>query len=836
MERYCNSSWMQIIQLLNSDIEMGLSEKDCEIIRRRKGSNKIDLPDKTKIYKYILNSLKEKYTIIKIIIAILLFVFQKYIPGLIIIGILISDMGINTLYFLQRDKEVSNLQRLNSTETVVIRDGMEKIIKSEELVVGDIVRFSRNSLIPADIRIIKSDHLRVNEKTITGEDLLKEKFENKILSGNLSISDMKNLLFKGSTVCDGSGIGVVIEVGNSTQIGKLLAMFKSANTRKHSFKKMTTNIVEKYLLIFFIIIISVGMFFIISGQDVDKTFFTKALFAIGCMPLSVVAILSYNLIINQYAKDDIEIINFSVFNLVNDIDILFLDKIGAISKEEMVVDRIYVNESIIGKDDTYKKEITSDRLLEISLICNNSSYNVAEGTGTGDLAEVAFLGYAARKKVFKSAVDINNTKLFEIPMDPDKKLFTVVTNVKGRYRANTRGNLDIVLDKCTHIMLEGIERELTDEIRNRIKLIDMSFSTEGLITQGFAYRNFNYQPSKSENIESNMVFVGIAGLENPLIHNIKNDIRNIKDRGIVPILFTEESKLSAITNCLKCEIIRNKNQVVAGIELDSLNQDEFKELVGRVRVFCRVTPEIKAKIVALFVKDGYKVATVGENLNDIPVLNLANVGISKGEATEMVKKISDVYIKDNYLEGLFNIRKYSKEIKTNIQRALKLFFMTVLSELIILSGCLILGQIGIMNFWIMLIVNAIVMIPLSIITVLRSGKEVSIIGMIIRSIVVSIITLISIYKVEPSEGQIIPLIFLGTDALIFTLLNNKVSIRKISNELTLGIVTLFIILISAFLITFINGIIIRDIIIIEIIISIVILLTYEILSEKWQNS
>ena len=385
-------------------------------------------------------------------------------------------------------------------------------------------------------------------------------------------------------------------------------------------------------------------------------------------------------------------------------------------------------------------------------------------------------------------------------------------------------------------MLEGIERELTDEIRNRIKLIDMSFSTEGLITQGFAYRNFNYQPSKSENIESNMVFVGIAGLENPLIHNIKNDIRNIKDRGIVPILFTEESKLSAITNCLKCEIIRNKNQVVAGIELDSLNQDEFKELVGRVRVFCRVTPEIKAKIVALFVKDGYKVATVGENLNDIPVLNLANVGISKGKATEMVKKISDVYIKDNYLEGLFNIRKYSKEIKTNIQRALKLFFMTVLSELIILSGCLILGQIGIMNFWIMLIVNAIVMIPLSIITVLRSGKEVSIIGMIIRSIVVSIITLISIYKVEPSEGQIIPLIFLGTDALIFTLLNNKVSIRKISNELTLGIVTLFIILISAFLITFINGIIIRDIIIIEIIISIVILLTYEILSEKWQNS
>lgn len=836
MERYCNSSWMQIVKLLNSDIEVGLCEKDCEIIRRRKGSNKIDLPDKTRVYKYILSSLKEKYTLIKIIIAILLFVFQKYILGFIIIGILISDLVINVVYFVRRDKEVSNLQKLNSTDTVVIRDGMEKVIKSEELVVGDIVRFSRNSLIPADIRIIKSDDLKVDEKTITGENFLKEKYEDKILSSNLSISDMKNLLFKGSTVCDGSGLGVVIEVGNSTQIGKLLAMFKSANTRKHSFKKMTTNIVDKYFLIFFAIIIIAGILFIMSGYDVDKSFFTKALFAIGCMPLSIIAILSYNLIINQYAKDDIDIVNFSVFNLVNDIDILFLDKIGAISEEQMNVDRVYVNESIIGKDDTYKKEITFDRLLEISLICNSSSYNVAEDTGTGDLIEVAFLGYAAKKKVFKSAVDSNNPKLFELPRDPDKKLLTVVTKVKGRYRANTRGNLDIVLDNCTHIMLDGIERELTDEIRNRIKLLDMSFSTEGLITQGFAYRNFNYQPSKSENIESNMVFVGIVGLENPLKHNIRNDVRDIKDRGIVPILFTEESKLSAIANCLKCEIIRNKNQVVAGIELDSLNQDELKELVGRVRVFCRVTPEIKAKIVALFVKDGYKVATVGEDLNDIPVLNLANVGISKGETTEMVKKISDVYIKENYLEGLFNIRKYSKEIKTNIQRALKLFFMTVLSELIILSGCLIIGQMDIMSFWTILIVNAIIMIPLSIITVLKSGKEVSTISMTIRSIVVSIITLISIYKVEPSEGQIIPLIFIGADALIFTLLNNKVSIRKISNELILGIVTLFIMIISSFLITFINGIIIRDIIIIEIIISIVILFTYEILSEKWQNS
>lgn len=815
---------------------MGLSEKDCELIRRRKGSNRVDLPNKSKIHKYILSSIKEKITLINIIIAILLFTFQKYLLGLVVVVILVCNLIINILHSIKRDEEVANLEKLNSTETVVIRDGMEQIIKSEELVVGDIVRVSRNSIVPADIRIIKSDDLKVNEKDITGENFLKEKYENKILSNNLSISDMKNLLFKGSKICNGSGIGIVVEVGNATQIGKLLAMFKSANNRKHNFKRMMIDSVEKYTLIFFILIIILGVFFIISGQDTKGDFITKALFAVGCMPISIIAILSYNLIVNKYAKDDVEIINFSVFNLVNDINILFLDKIGAISKEEMVVDRIYINEDIIGKDDVYKKEITSDRLLEISLICNSSVYNIADDTGVGDLTELAFLRYAARKKVYKSAVDSNNPRLFEIPTDSDKKFLTVVTKVKGRYRANTRGNLDAVLDKCTYIMMEGIERELTDEIRNRIKLLDMSFSSEGLLTQGFAYRNFSYQPSKSENIESNMVFVGVVGLENPLKHNIRNDIRNIKDRGIVPILFTDESKLSAIANCLKCEIIRNKNQVVAGIELDSLNQDELKELVGRVRVFCRVTPEIKAKIVALFVKDGYKVATVGEDLSDLPVLNLANTGISKGEANPMVKKISDIYIKENYLDGLFNVRKYSKELKVNIQRSLKMFFMTVLSEIIILSGCLIIGQMDIMNFWNIFIINSIVMIPLSIIIILRGGKEDSIIGMIIRSIVLSIVTLISVYKVEHLEAQIIPLAFLGIDSLIFTLLNSNVSIKRISNELILGIVTFFIILISIFGIIFFNGIVVRDIIVIEILVSIFILFIYEILAEKWQNS
>ncbi len=836
MERFCNSSWSQIVQLLKSNIETGMSEKDCELLKRRKGRNIVDLPDKVKTHKFILDALKQKNIYIYIAIVFILFWFKKYLWGGVIIGIFAINIIINIIYAMHRNLAAGNLEKVLSSDVVVVRDSLEQLISSEELVYGDIVRLAPGNIVPADIRIIKSNELVADESILLGEQSIKAKNSEIILSDSLQLTEMSNIAFKGSSIIGGDGLGVVIEIGNSTVIGKLLTMIKSSNNRKHSFKDEVYNKFDQCFAILFVIIMAGWAALYFSGMDTESTFLVKGVFALGCLPVSIIGILSYNLIVNKYAKRGINLINFSIFNLINDINIIFLDKIGAISHEEMNVSKLYVNEKIIDKDDVYKKEMTIDRLIEMSVICNNATYDIGQDSGEGDMKEVAFLSYAARKKISKATVDINNSKMFEMPEDPEKKFMTVITRVKGRFRANVRGNLDTILENCTHIMLEGIERELTEELRNKIKFMDMNFSTEGLITVGFAYRNFNYLPSKSENIESNMVFVGMFGLENPLKNNIKNDIRNLKDRGIVPILFTDESKLSAITNGLKSEIIRNKSQVVAGIELDSLNPEELKELAGRVRIFCRVTPEIKAQIVALFVKDGYNVAAVGDSLNDLQTLNLANVGISRGNAPEMVKNLSDVFIKENYLEGLFEIKKYSAELKTNIRRGFKLFFNALFVELVLMIACVFWGQAESVSFVSLFIANGLILLPLIVITILKSGKESSIIGMFIRSAVLSIISLISMYKVEMPEVQIIPLIYISMDLLFLTVCNSGVSLRKISNELILSIVTFFAIIIAVVLIITFNSIVVRDVIMGEIIVSVFIFLVYEILAKKWQNS
>ncbi len=836
MEKYCINSWAQIVELLNSNVQAGVSENDCEAIRLKHGTNKIDLPSGNGLYKHIFNALKQKGIIIYIIITIILFIFRFYLFGGIAALILISNLIILIMHTTKRDKEIGVLERLNSEDIVVIRDGTQKKIKSEELVMGDIVRFNRDSVIPADLRIISAKDIKVDEKSITGETFYKEKFESKIIGNIYSLSDMKNILFKGSVIKSGDGLGIVIATGNFTQLGRVLAMLTYASNRKHNFGTMVSKLLEKYLLIYFVSILVIGSYFVYTGEDIQKKYICTALFALGCFPIAIIAKLIFNSVVKSFLNQNIEIINFSVFNLIKDVNILFLDKVGAISKKEMIVKKIFINNSVISTSDSYSKEITFDRIVEISLICNNAIYNASNDSGKGELDELAFLSYAAKKKIYKASIDSKNSRTLEIPMDSDKRFFTVVSNFDRRYRANTRGNVDDVLERCKYIMIEGVERELTDEYKAIIKDTDMNLSIEGLITEGFAYRNFSYEPSKGENIESNLVFVGIIGLENPLEENLKNSIERIKDKAIVPILFTEESKLSAITNAKKANIIKNDNQVVAGIELDSLNHQELRDLLCRVRVFCRVNPEIKSKIVSLFIKDGHRVATTGENLGDLPALNLSNVGIGKGKASVMVKRLCDVYIQENYLDGFFKIRDFSRVFSKNIDRGFKMYFMTILSELFVLLGCLIMGQTESLDSWNILVINGFLFIPISLIILLKRGRDISNNEMITRASILSVITMISIYKVDGKEATLIPLTILSMGILLFTLFNSNVSIRRLSNELVMGIVSFLIIIIAIVGVILINNILPKDIIIIELAVSIIFLIIFEILARKWQNS
>lgn len=837
MERYCNNTWNRIVELLNSDYIQGLDEQRCLALQKKNGLNKVSVPSSSKLYMKILNVFKEKYIIIYIIAIIMLFYLKSNVCAFITIGMFVLNLIVLILHSVNRDRDISELSNLENDKAVVIRNGIQRTVNSEELVVGDIVKVGNGTIVPADLRIIEANNLMVNEKAITGEDVYTKKYSEKIIGRVTKLKEMNNLLFKGTEIKNGDGTGVVIATGSSSQLGRLLSMMIYSSTRKHNFGSMINEYIGKYFFAYFGFVILFCIYAIISGSDIANTYAAAAVFSIGCFPVFLIQAITAKSIIKRFEEDDIHIVNFSIFNLIKDVSILFLDKVGSISKKEMEVKKIYINNDIISTDDPYVKEITFDRIVEISLICNNGVYDAGSENNVGELDEIAFLKYAARKKIYKHSIDSRNTRVIDIPMDEDKRFQTVVTRFSRGYRANSRGNVDAVLDICTHFMVNGIERELTDEIRSEIKKIDMNMSIEGMITEGFAYRNFNYEPSKSENIESNMVFVGIMGMENPLEDNLEGSINKIRDKSLLPIIFTEESKLSAMTNASKANLAKSKNQVVAGIEMDSLNESELKELLCRVRVFCRVTPEIKSKIVSLFIKDGHKVACTGEALGDLPALNLSNVGIAKQGASNVVKRISDVYIGKNYLDGFIKLRKFAKMLHDNIERVFKTYFMILISEMIVILTNMCIGQENSLDSWGVATINGILSIPLLLMVVLsEKGRKITLNTMILRSIIMSVTASIALYGSEGKEASIISLVILSIGTILFVMFNSQISIRKMSNELIMFLISLLILFVSVAVIIFMNDVRIRDIIAIELGFSVIFFLIFEILSKKWQDS
>ena len=711
MEKYCNNTWKDVVKVLHSNIDSGLSETECDDRRKVYGDNSIKLPSISVNFKNIMRI----YLLIQILSCVVLFLNKQIVMSLIVLIIFLINIITKIITTYKKNKKLSFLQKINNTTTTVLRSNSERIIKSSELVKGDIVYFQKGSLIAADLRIIEAEDLMVDEKNLTGETFYKNKFESKISGYVSSIGEMTNILFKGSIIREGSGMGIVVETGDNTQLGKVLSMLYHSTNNKSSL----SNLIEKRFSNILIMMLFISMISLPLGILFYKTFdnFLICLFAITILPLNLLILIISNILKRDLLKDKIELINISTLNLINEVELIFLDKVGSITESNMYLSKIYCNDTIINSNEVnYDEDICVKRIIDTVLLSNNATYNVDSDSGIGDLAEVAYLRFAAKHKIYKSIIDSKHPRIFDIPMESEEQIFTTVNRYKSGYRANVKGSVDSLLKKCTHIMIEGEERIITEEDIEKIKAVHYNLSIEGLYIQAVSYRNFSYMPTPSENIECNLVFVGLIALKNPFIKDIDKDISEIKNRGMIPILFTEDNIIAASTIGKKAGFIYDNSGVISGVELDSLTSEELKNTLEKVKVFCKVTPELKNKIVGTYVKANYKVAASGETLSDLSSLGAAKVAIGKGDAPIVVKKICDVFIKDNYLKGFVSLFDVSKRFMLGLYEKLYYFIIIALSEIFIINMQLLIKGKDEINYMMILFTNIFIFIPLTIVS------------------------------------------------------------------------------------------------------------------------
>lgn len=802
LNKYCNNSWRTVVDVLKTDIYKGLTEKECKIRKRKFGNNIIESPKNTKGIKVYIKSIFRVYILIELISSIFLFVEENFLFAYIVFFIFIINISKILKDIGKMHKEAQLLQNLNKATCTVLRDRREKIIMSSDVVRGDIIYFKKDSLIAADIRIIEAKDIKVDEKNITGENFIKDKYESKINSVVSNLGEMHNILFKGSVIKEGEGFGVAIETGDATQLGKILGILTHSNTNKHDLGEVIEKSIGKVMAI--LCILAISLFFTFNEYESSLNNIIIQLFIISSIPVRpLISITSYLLKKDLY-KEGIELINMSTLEYINDLEIIFLDKIGAITQEKMVVNKAYLNNKIYKEEELdYKKDEGAKRVIDISLLSNNAFYNIDNDTGVGELIDVSYLRLAARKKAYKSVIDSKHRRLFDILMDSEDQIYTTINKYKSGFRANSRGNVDIILQKCTHIFIDGVEKEMLEQDKKAIKAMDYNFSIEGLTVQALAFRNFSYKPSPSEKIESNMVFAGLIAHENPFIDNVRDQIENIRSRKIVPILFTEDNIIASTTIGNKAGFIKDSSGVISGVELDSLTKEELINVLEKVRVFSRVNPEIKSKIIRLFTEDNYKVAVAGETLGDVPSISLAKVGIGKGKAPKAVKKVCDVFIQENYMNGFLKLFDISRDFKKGISRELNVIFFMILSQILTINIMSITQKENI-NVLSIIILNLIMLGPLSIFIIRTTNKESYIKKYFVRFLMWTTFGVIATSIGEGSKSAMF-LLCSGSTFIGHLLIDSRKFINKFNKDTLLIIISTLAIIFGGVLIFFINN-------------------------------
>lgn len=683
MNRWYNLSWSRIVEILNSDSKRGLSFKQLEISMRSSGKNNLNLKGKSEKSNFRL--ILEETSFLLVFIIVILFFLKSYIEGTLLLVLLIFRIYI---FFKNKKKklaEVDVINNLNYTDVWVMRGGIRDFVKAEDLVIGDIVLLKNGNLVPADIRIIEAENLKINERNILGEEFISLKNSARLDGEINSLKEVYNMAFRGTRIVSGEGKGIVVSIGNKTKLGNIVKYFDLYNKKS---KVVESKIDEfKKKLNIYGIALSLIVFFIYYVVKIEtiKILGIYSLFIVGTFNfLDMFKFLTIKKNIEGFKRKGISSLKEEYLKTFDNINVLFVDKLAAITEKKMNVKTIYTNNEINEKGKINTNEINNERLMSIAVLCNNSKYNKAMDSYSGDLKEGATLKFASENGVFKSALEAKNKRLFEVVNDGYKEIKTTVNRVNNKYRANIRGSLDEILARSSYIMIDGIEKTLDNETIENIKKIDFNFENTGYVTEAFAYRGFNYEPTEDENIESNLVFVGLIGYENPKKENVEEIIDEIKKRNIVPILFTDDNKITAYRIGKEVGLVSNMSEVISGVELLSLGKDEIIEVLSRVKVFCRINPDIRNKIIEIFVENKYKICSTGENLSHIPSVLLSDVSVAKGNnVAALIKTLSTVSIGDNILKNIIYLYDECKKYKYNLEKTLNLMKNILIVEIVV---------------------------------------------------------------------------------------------------------------------------------------------------------
>ncbi|OOB75066.1 ATPase [Clostridium haemolyticum] len=686
---YFNKNIDETLKILETDIHTGLSSEEIKARQEKYGLNKLDSEKKETLFKLFLCQINDAMIYILIGAAILSAIVGELSDAIIIAIVIILNAIIGVIQESKAEKSLEALKSLSTPKALVKRNGELKEIQSEEIVPGDIVIIDAGRYIPCDLRLIETANPKIEESALTGESIPVDKDASIVLENeDTPLADKRNMAFMSTLTSYGRGVGVAVSTGMDTEIGKIALLLKNNEKELTPLQKKLESLGKTLgiaAVLIAAIMFAIGFF---QKRDLLELFLTSISLAVAAIPEGLPAIVTIVLAIGvqKMIKENAIIRKLPAVETLGSVNIVCSDKTGTLTQNKMTVTKFFTNDKL---DDikNFKVDDTSNKLLiENLVLCNDATYS--ESSSTGDPTEVALLNMGANVNIFKDELHSIHRRIDEIPFDSDRKLMTTVNEYGNDLYVMTKGAIDSLLKICTKALINEKEIELTENVKNNIMEASKFMSAEALRVLGTAYKKI----SDSNKLERDLIFIGLVGMIDPPRLEVKDAIALNKKAGISTIMITGDHSDTAFAIAKALGITDDPSAIMSGSELDKLSQEALNSRIDNLKVFARVSPEHKVKIVNAFKSKGNIVSMTGDGVNDAPSLKIADIGVAMGiTGTDVAKGASDMILTDDNFSTIISAIEEGRHIYNNIKKSILFLLSCNSGEIVAIFLAIILG-------------------------------------------------------------------------------------------------------------------------------------------------
>ncbi len=673
--KWQNLSADETLKTLESSTK-GLSTEEAKKRNLKFGLNELVEKEKAGPISLFLGQFKEILIIILIFAAIAAYFVGDTIDAIVILIVVVINAVVGFVQEYRAEKAMEKLKGLISNEAVVIRDGKEQKILAGELTPGDIVIIEEGDNIPADLRIIESSDLKVDESALTGESLPDKKHP-EVLEGE---DETSNLVFMETDVASGRGKGVVVAIGMDTAIGKIAELIQEEEEDTPLHQKIGR--LGRNLGILALVVCSVVFVLqYLQGLPIVETFLTAISLAVAAVPEGLPAILTLTLALGmqRMAKSNAVVRKLLAVETLGSCNVICTDKTGTLTKNKMTVRETHIT--------------APEKAFEISALCNNSSLN--KGKIIGDPTDGAMLIYAEESGYSRPELEKRYPRLLEIPLDSVRKRMTTVNDFDGTKYVLVKGAPEIVLERCLWVEKDERVQKLTKQDKEII-LNDLKDMTgKALRVLALAYKKLAPEESDLDNVdkdkvEENLIFVGLVGMMDPPRQEAKEAVATCMKAGIKVVMITGDHEDTAAAIGKEIGILTD-GMVLTGSELDKLSDAEFERIVDNVQVYARVFPEQKVRIVEALKEKGNITSMTGDGVNDAPALKKAAIGVAMGSGTDVAKESADMLLQDDNFATIVRAVEEGRIIFDNIRRFVRFQLSTNIGAILTITSASVMG-------------------------------------------------------------------------------------------------------------------------------------------------